>query len=150
MPKQSLNQLQPKQSDSITHPSPCLSQRADGSKKCANSLGSYYALSGSPQQTAHLSTRCSGPLVSNPALSVGSLDLSCLFCCWQTLANGPLSETPFLCLFAGQFSNLSHLSSGGCHLSLLGHHRTFHFTLSFLKLVFVNIRSFGYTVCAVF
>lgn len=81
MPKQSLNQLQPKQSHSITHPSPCLSQRADGSKKCANSLGSYHALSGSPQQTAHLSTQCSGPLVSNPALSVGSLDLSCLFCC---------------------------------------------------------------------
>lgn len=32
MPKQRLNQLQPKQSDSITHPSPCLSQRAHGSK----------------------------------------------------------------------------------------------------------------------
>lgn len=35
MPKQNLNQLQPKQSASITHPSHCLSQRADGSKKCA-------------------------------------------------------------------------------------------------------------------
>lgn len=73
MPKQSLNQLQPKQSDSITHPSPCLSQRVDGSKKCADSFGSYYALSGSPQQTPHLSTRCSGPLVSNPVLFVCSL-----------------------------------------------------------------------------
>lgn len=35
MPKQSLNQLQPKQSDSITYLSHCLSQRAHGSKKCA-------------------------------------------------------------------------------------------------------------------
>lgn len=50
----------------------------------------------------------------------------------------------------GSFSNPLLSLSGGHHHSLLGHHRTFHFTLSFLKLVFVNIRSFGYTVCAVF
>lgn len=38
-----------------------------------NSLGSYYVLSGSPQQRRHLSTRCPGPLVSNPVLSLCSL-----------------------------------------------------------------------------
>lgn len=38
-----------------------------------NSLGSYYTLSGSPQQRTHLSTWCPGPLVSNAVLSLCSL-----------------------------------------------------------------------------
>lgn len=65
MPKQRLTQLHIQVTAFLNEPM--------APRSVLNSLGSYYALSGSPQQRTHLSTRCPGPLVSNPALSLCSL-----------------------------------------------------------------------------